>query len=458
MPRKGEEMIEQAEAILAGMVDAGFWAWAVCLIIAMAAFWLLRDIYFALFHFRSQFKEITNVETPSTWVVMIHGTWGRRTRFLREDNRLQIELREKLGPGAQFTSMIWSGANLATARKRATRHLRRALATRLSKEPSLRSVILIAHSHGGNVAYEAAKFLIAKGLGRGVGASESSKSGQPAELPEISVVALATPFLIEQSNPVSPVHVAVAISIATLLTLNLFLDAAIHLNVIDLALSLAATLPNEILRWSVFSVIGGVLLGAALMLGRTVGRRDTVELDAPEKVPRVFAIVSPNDEALAAIAFVKLIESLFRGAMRRLRRIVLEDAMSPVIVIFGLFLLAIVIGLALTEGHGIAGFLRRVVVAIDILGVVAVFAVSVVIALRVLFRFVSAALLFPVIPDAFRNCLTVEVHIAPAPPGACQMLTISPSTDPVIFHSDFAETIYLEPLLKWLRRRQRRGD
>ena len=130
-------------------------------------------------------------------ITMVHGTWGRgffpkeymeeprswlgkffpaaRPPWFHEGSvfrrRLESELR-KANITATFRTFRWSGANSVFHRARAADELNRLLAS----DPNDANSIVIAHSHGGNVAFRAISKLGSRGA-------------------RINLITLATPFL-----------------------------------------------------------------------------------------------------------------------------------------------------------------------------------------------------------------------------------------------------------------------
>lgn len=102
--------------------------------------------------------------------ILIHGTWGRRSRWTERRSSIYAGLqREFKVPVERFE---WSGHNSHRGRiKAATR-----LAQRL-KDYDRQRVVLVAHSHGGNVAIAAARLV-----------AESAV--------DVKVITLGTPFLV----------------------------------------------------------------------------------------------------------------------------------------------------------------------------------------------------------------------------------------------------------------------
>jgi len=108
-------------------------------------------------------------------ITMVHGTWGRRSRWFQENSDFRRALEAGLGKEhitATVRPFLWSGKNSVFARTRAAKEL----AELLGSEPDDTSSIVIAHSHGANVAFRAISRLGSRGA-------------------RIHLITLATPFL-----------------------------------------------------------------------------------------------------------------------------------------------------------------------------------------------------------------------------------------------------------------------
>ena len=126
-------------------------------------------------------------------IFLVHGTWGRgffpkrrEVSLYPQNKRWWFEEGSRFRAGLDVAlksvsldwpirAFLWSGANSVRARDDAARELSDQLRKELRDDPDARAVI-IAHSHGGNVALRALQHL-------------NSMAGQ------IKVVTLATPFL-----------------------------------------------------------------------------------------------------------------------------------------------------------------------------------------------------------------------------------------------------------------------
>ena len=113
-----------------------------------------------------------NMATPSPeagWIVtLVHGTWGRGffssdkpgkpPRWFEDGSKFRHEFAQELEalhiPFAKIEVCNWSGANSIVARERAARQLASQLTAQRSLNPGALQLV-IAHSHGGNIAVRA---------------------------------------------------------------------------------------------------------------------------------------------------------------------------------------------------------------------------------------------------------------------------------------------------------------
>jgi pimeloyl-ACP methyl ester carboxylesterase len=89
---------------------------------------------------------------PSKYLItLIHGTFARDADWAGPGSEFQTALQERLREPASFRTFNWSGANSHDARKRAGAELA-AHIRQLGQENPGWPHVLVAHSHGGNVA------------------------------------------------------------------------------------------------------------------------------------------------------------------------------------------------------------------------------------------------------------------------------------------------------------------
>ncbi len=110
-------------------------------------------------------------------IILIHGTFATNAEWTQPESLFRRELALALG-GTRAIDVLpfaWNGANRHIDRRKASLQLRRLIMLKQNEQPDS-SIYLIGHSHGGNIALQAARHF----------AAEPRLAG---------VVTLATPFL-----------------------------------------------------------------------------------------------------------------------------------------------------------------------------------------------------------------------------------------------------------------------
>jgi pimeloyl-ACP methyl ester carboxylesterase len=88
--------------------------------------------------------------------VLVHGTFARDAAWTKSDSSMAEAIRSGLGEPWQTTHFNWSGENSYQGRETASDELAKVLEALVS-ESEQSQVVVIAHSHGGNVAMRALK-------------------------------------------------------------------------------------------------------------------------------------------------------------------------------------------------------------------------------------------------------------------------------------------------------------
>jgi len=91
---------------------------------------------------------------PSIVVTLVHGTWARHALWTAPESLLCQCLSHAVESTISFQRFVWSGGNSISARRRAVKQLVEHLHSVVYQFPLARHYI-IAHSHGGNVAFQA---------------------------------------------------------------------------------------------------------------------------------------------------------------------------------------------------------------------------------------------------------------------------------------------------------------
>jgi len=109
-------------------------------------------------------------------ITLIHGTFAKAAPWTKDSSIFCHDIKERLWPeNVTFARHIWSGRNSHSTRIRESELLAEKLRRQIIEEPGKKKII-IAHSHGGNIALYALKKL-------------------ETENTEFDLITLATPFL-----------------------------------------------------------------------------------------------------------------------------------------------------------------------------------------------------------------------------------------------------------------------
>lgn len=101
-----------------------------------------------------QLHDEPSVDHPACVITLVHGTWARRAAWTFPGSPLRQRVSgAALGPVA-FKRFVWSGRNSLSARQQAVRGLIEHLHAAIERWPHARHYV-IAHSHGGNIAFHA---------------------------------------------------------------------------------------------------------------------------------------------------------------------------------------------------------------------------------------------------------------------------------------------------------------
>jgi RNA polymerase sigma factor (sigma-70 family) len=197
-------------------------------------------------------------------IILVHGTWGRgffpkrheasqrNKRWFEEGSQFRAGLEAALKSASldwPIRAFLWSGANSVRARDGAARALSDELRTELKDDPDARAVI-IAHSHGGNVALRALQQL-------------NSVAGQ------IKVVTLATPFLRVFAHRF---HLSILPALLVLFSLSVIFVIC-YLTGLNWILYATGLSPDDFLYLAIFAVV-------LLVLGIGTGLFFTIRLFA----------------------------------------------------------------------------------------------------------------------------------------------------------------------------------
>lgn len=98
--------------------------------------------------------------TAPPLILLVHGTWGTKSTWTFPGASLRDAISKQYGDGVQIDRQPWSGRNSPYARRSGTFALKARLEEEFNTAP--RQVVLICHSHGGNIAIQARDLLNAE--------------------------------------------------------------------------------------------------------------------------------------------------------------------------------------------------------------------------------------------------------------------------------------------------------
>lgn len=238
------------------------------------------------------------------YVLLLHGTWAGAGRWTHHNSdfrrRVRIEL-EKLGfEKVEFDTFPWNGKN----RWRARSEVAKAIDERIEKLDGMINrptevheeweFLVIAHSHGGNIATEAIR---------------NRMSADPA-VPIRGIVCLNTPFLtLEVRGSIAYLLVWLVVSLA--------LGSALWAGGVDGLVSLPPAIAklgpsflSSVTRSALLQtiVLIGIFLATLLLISRRVKRAQREEPTGP--TPNVLCLSCPDDEAITFLGLGEGIANL----------------------------------------------------------------------------------------------------------------------------------------------------
>ena len=246
---------------------------------------------------------------PSSHVVfLIHGTWGRGflpwTRkevadWCTTDSPCRRAVEAALGMDTVFVPKKWSGSNSPTERIKASKQLRADI-IKYRREVPAAKIHLLSHSHGGNVAFYAA---------RGI------------ETDLASITCLSTPFILflprETDRTRSVISgwsaaIGLAVFVIVLFLLHKFGLITLLNALLDRAPTWIGGGPTRLLIAVLYwlSTMALTYLGCRSWLGQRAEKQsclvEDMNLDLKPPIPTCL-IRSPEDEAGEGIAVVRIV-------------------------------------------------------------------------------------------------------------------------------------------------------
>lgn len=218
-------------------------------------------------------------------VTTVHGTYAKHATWVEPDSKLGQALTQRYGAGVVVAPFRWNGRNNPSARAEAKDKLREHLHC-MQQKYKLAQHYIVAHSHGGNVAFYALR----------------DKSLRDAIA---GVACLATPFLVSRPRVLGSKDMAahVAGAVGLLLLVVQFL-ARWWLSAFEPAWL------RELMIFA-FLLLSMVLVAALLKNWRTFAEslHKALQLATLSK-ERLLIVRAPGDEASAALLFFQFVSQL----------------------------------------------------------------------------------------------------------------------------------------------------
>ncbi|MGZ2257697.1 esterase/lipase family protein [Roseobacter sp. A03A-229] len=214
-------------------------------------------------------------------VFLVHGTFARGAAWTQPGSPLRDAVARGVGGPVAFHNILWSGRNSVAARRAASDDLQQAVARSLKRHPDRRHLV-VAHSHGGNIAMQAL--------------SRSADLRARCQL-----ICLSTPFLVLRPRPALPI-----LEFCSLLAP--FFLSMFSLRALNVWLG-----PPASVGWSLLSLLGAVVLSVlvAVAVSRAARRiaQDLMNETQTARLPprNVLLLRTIADEASMGIAAANLI-------------------------------------------------------------------------------------------------------------------------------------------------------
>src|SRR5579885_779426 len=146
---------------------------------------------------------VKSLGSASTCFILVHGTFARNLGWMSQDSIL-VKTLQSFVPDSHVLAFCWNGLAQQTSRYQASRELSRELSELSAVYENL---VVIGHSHGGNIGLQAIQAIPDK---------------------DIRLISIATPFFrLRWTNPRTAIT-ELFIALVTLFTLSAFAGIAIY--------------------------------------------------------------------------------------------------------------------------------------------------------------------------------------------------------------------------------------
>lgn len=257
-------------------------------------------------------------------VYLVHGTWNMSASWARSDSDFQQQIKHRLEyDDVQFRAIKWSGWNKSKARRLAATELRMAINEDVSNYKQEFDILIVGHSHGGNISTRAARELL----------DEQTITDKQL----LGVVCLNTPFLTTELRA-STSYTNIWMTLIFFLAMSVLLTMQFHPPLIlDVAESVSKVVRIKLSPLSL--AIGALFLMAPLIyvIHRTKRYvQDRVPQEAnfwDRSRPRVLCLSAADDEAITILGLLEGIANLPQMLFHPLAVTVSAGAISGILVL-----------------------------------------------------------------------------------------------------------------------------
>lgn len=257
-------------------------------------------------------EPLMSVNSSPAKIILVHGTWARGfdpekhaqakaadkptdPQWFESGSKFRAELASAFAgvtPAVDISAFLWSGANSIEERGSAAVRLAKTIDESVAGSPETTHVI-VAHSHGGNVALEARQAL----------AGNASS---------VHIVTLATPFLSIQQRKIriADKFFALIISISIIAFLMYYLRPYIEANDIGGIDAPKTDKPDYFFLLSLFISISSIALGAAMLFSSIYRRfrKQTMSRGIISKIPN--SVRRINNQSLLTVGILSCVISI----------------------------------------------------------------------------------------------------------------------------------------------------
>jgi pimeloyl-ACP methyl ester carboxylesterase len=269
---------------------------------------------------------------PNHIVTLVHGTFAANAEWTRPNSRLSLRISTQC-PDVMIDRFGWTGGNDLVARREAADQLARHLMDLSLKYPDAR-LSVVAHSHGGNIAIDAAS--------------------EVPELVDLGICCMATPFLqfrVLDENELTPRIVRSAMFAPILL----FIISLVSLKFISIASAVGMSILGLLTTWAFSHWFSGGIIAL-----RPLGQQLCAAASPPPTLSNLKIIRKSGDEASLVLSLARfgvwasgsLLRHLARENRYEISMMIKRNPIPKYLVrLFAFSILSIILGCVFTNHY-----------------------------------------------------------------------------------------------------------